>query len=243
MVLHYAQLAARRRRRRCVPDRLGIAGADARALRLAASIRRSTRLVDAGRRREGDRRRRHDRHLWRRLDRIRRACRRRGATKCAFRSIRCGRRRAIDVVGIDYYAPLADWRDERRASRSRARELDLRLGYLAGNLRGGEGYDWYYADDAARAAQTRTPITDGLGKPWIFRVKDIWNWWAIRITSASAAPSLARRPAGCRRASRSGSPRSAAPRSTRAPTSRACFPIRNRRNPACRISPTARATT
>ena len=50
--------------------------------------------------------------------------------------------------------------------------------YLAGNLRGGEAYDWYYADDAARAAQTRSPITDGLGKPWMFRAKDLWNWWA-----------------------------------------------------------------
>ena len=84
---------------------------------------------------------------------------------------------AIDVVGIDYYAPLADWRDG-------ADHLDRALattiydtGYLAGNLRGGEAYDWYYADDAARNAQTRTPITDGLGKPWVFRVKDIWNWW------------------------------------------------------------------
>ena len=50
--------------------------------------------------------------------------------------------------------------------------------YLAGNLRGGEAYDWYYADDAARTAQTRTPITDGLGKPWVFRVKDLWNLWS-----------------------------------------------------------------
>ena len=64
-----------------------------------------------------------------------------------------------------------------------------------------------------------------------------------RITSASAAPSLPRRPPGCRRASRSGSPRSAAPPSTRARTSRARFPIRNRPTAACRISPTAGATT
>ena len=38
--------------------------------------------------------------------------------------------------------------------------------------------DWYYADDAARAAQTRTPITDGLGKPWVFRAKDLWSFWS-----------------------------------------------------------------
>jgi len=85
---------------------------------------------------------------------------------------------AIDAVGIDYYAPLADWRDG-------AIHLDLALAaniydrdYLGGNLRRGEDYDFYYADAAARAAQNRTPITDGLGKPWTFRSKDIWSWWS-----------------------------------------------------------------
>lgn len=29
-----------------------------------------------------------------------------------------------------------------------------------------------------RAAQTRTPITDGLGKPWMFRHKDILSFWS-----------------------------------------------------------------
>ena len=85
---------------------------------------------------------------------------------------------SVDVVGIDYYAPLADWRDD-------GNQLDLALTdspydktYLAGNLARGEGYDWYYADDAARQAQSRSAITDGLGKPWIFRQKDIWNFWS-----------------------------------------------------------------
>jgi hypothetical protein len=84
----------------------------------------------------------------------------------------------IDAVGIDYYAPLADWRDE-------AGHLDSSLagsiydrGYLAANVSGGEGYDWYYADAAARDEQDRTDITDGLGKPWTFRVKDIRSWWS-----------------------------------------------------------------
>src|SRR4029079_15970446 len=53
-----------------------------------------------------------------------------------------------------------------------------RLGYLAGNLSGGEAYDWFYADNTARDTQTRTPITDGRGKPWIFRQKDIWHFWS-----------------------------------------------------------------
>ena len=49
---------------------------------------------------------------------------------------------------------------------------------LTANVNSGEAYDFYYADDAARAAQTRLPITDGLGKPWIYRQKDLWNFWS-----------------------------------------------------------------
>ena len=85
---------------------------------------------------------------------------------------------SIDAVGIDYYAPLADWRDSAghldRALTDSLYDVD----YLAGNLNSGEGYDWYYADAGARDAQVRTPITDGLGKPWMFRQKDIWNFWS-----------------------------------------------------------------
>lgn len=85
---------------------------------------------------------------------------------------------AIDAVGIDYYAPLADWRDEAdhldMAIASSAYDLD----YLGGNLSRGEAYDWYYPDADARADQDRVPITDGLGKPWTFRQKDLWSWWS-----------------------------------------------------------------
>ena len=84
---------------------------------------------------------------------------------------------SIDAVGIDYYAPLADWRNNADQLDVALTDGPYRRDYLAGNLQRGEGYDWYYANDAARAAQTRTPITDGLGKPWIFRQKDIWNFW------------------------------------------------------------------
>lgn len=85
---------------------------------------------------------------------------------------------AIDVVGIDYYAPLADWRDEAGHLDSTAASSTYDIKYLADNISGGEGFDWYYIDDAARAAQNRTEITDGLGKPWTFRVKDIRAWWS-----------------------------------------------------------------
>lgn len=85
----------------------------------------------------------------------------------------------IDAVAIDWYAPLSDWRDGDM-------HLDLDVApsihdpdYLGNNVEGGEGYDWYYASAADRDAQMRTPITDGAyGKPWVFRYKDIRNWWA-----------------------------------------------------------------
>jgi hypothetical protein len=85
----------------------------------------------------------------------------------------------VDFVGIDYYPPLTDWRDG-------ASHLDAALaasiydpGYLASRFGAGEAFDWYYASEADRAAQTRIPITDGAyGKPWVFRAKDIRGWWA-----------------------------------------------------------------
>lgn len=53
------------------------------------------------------------------------------------------------------------------------------VGRAAGaTVEGGEYFDWYYAGDADRDAQIRTPITDGVyGKPWVHRAKDVRNWW------------------------------------------------------------------
>ncbi len=84
----------------------------------------------------------------------------------------------IDAIGVDCYWPLSDWRDG-------ASHLDALAGcrsvydqaYLRSNMRGGEGFDWYYASDDDRLAQRRTPIADGLGKPWTFRFKDLASWW------------------------------------------------------------------
>jgi hypothetical protein len=85
---------------------------------------------------------------------------------------------AIDFIGIDYYAPLTDWRDGYdHADAAIARSIHD-LDYLSSRFAAGEGYDWYYASDADRAAQTRTPIVDGAhGEDWIWRSKDILNWW------------------------------------------------------------------
>ncbi len=84
----------------------------------------------------------------------------------------------IDFVGIDNYMPLSDWRDGMTHLDRAVAGSVYDPAYLRAGIRGGEYYDWYYASDADRDAQLRTPITDGLGKPWVWRAKDLWNWWA-----------------------------------------------------------------
>lgn len=83
----------------------------------------------------------------------------------------------IDFVGIDNYMPLSDWRDG--ADHADAAWGDSHaIDYLQANIEGGEGYDWYYPSDEARDAQRRAPIVDGAyGEDWIYRPKDIRNWW------------------------------------------------------------------
>ncbi|MEM9343455.1 MAG: glycoside hydrolase/phage tail family protein [Pseudomonadota bacterium] len=84
----------------------------------------------------------------------------------------------IDFVGIDNYMPLADWRDgDDHADAAHGATYDL--AYLSGNVAGGEGYDWFYADETARDDQVRTPIADTAhGEDWVFRVKDLVGWWS-----------------------------------------------------------------
>ncbi|GJE17611.1 baseplate multidomain protein megatron [Methylobacterium marchantiae] len=86
---------------------------------------------------------------------------------------------AIAAVGIDYYPPISDWRDG--ASHADLAETDslYDTAYLKRRLGAGEAFDWYYAGDAERRAQVRTPITDGAAaKPWIYRAKDLVSWWS-----------------------------------------------------------------
>ena len=94
-------------------------------------------------------------------------------------SIRCGPRRTS--------TPSASTSIGRSPTGATATPISMRsrgvpgihdLAYLKANLAAGEGFDWYYASDADRAAQVRTPITDGAGKPWVFRYKDIKSWWS-----------------------------------------------------------------
>ncbi|MDX2235065.1 MAG: glycoside hydrolase/phage tail family protein [Hyphomonadaceae bacterium] len=85
----------------------------------------------------------------------------------------------IAAVGIDWYAPLADWRDGPDHLDAALSRDGRDLAYLTARIEGGEGFDWYYASDADRAAQVRTSITDGAyAKPWVFRAKDLRRFWS-----------------------------------------------------------------
>jgi hypothetical protein len=85
----------------------------------------------------------------------------------------------VDFIGIDYYAPLSDWREGNTHLDYLSTESIYAEEYLRANLRSGESYDFYYADLEGRREQTRLPVTDGdFGKPWTFRAKDFWNWWS-----------------------------------------------------------------
>ncbi len=86
---------------------------------------------------------------------------------------------AIDYVGIDWYPPLGDWRAGSGGVDGATYRGPDDADYLAAQVAGGEGFDWYYADETARATQTRTPIVDTAhGEAWVFRVKDVKGWWS-----------------------------------------------------------------
>lgn len=85
----------------------------------------------------------------------------------------------IDFIGIDNYMPLADWRDTEGHLDGQVWDATYNLDYLKSNVEGGEGYDWYYHSTEARDAQIRTEITDdAYNEPWVFRYKDVRNWWS-----------------------------------------------------------------
>jgi hypothetical protein len=84
----------------------------------------------------------------------------------------------IDYVGIDWYPPLGDWRAEDGGLDAATYDGPDDPLYLATQTAGGEGFEWFYASDADRAAQIRTPIIDTLANEhWVYRVKDLTGWW------------------------------------------------------------------
>ncbi|WP_319569022.1 baseplate multidomain protein megatron [Cohaesibacter marisflavi] len=85
----------------------------------------------------------------------------------------------INAIGIDNYMPMSDWRAGEDHLDAVLADTGLEYSYLQANIAGGEGYDWYYASQADRDQQIRTPITDETaGKHWVFRYKDLVNWWS-----------------------------------------------------------------
>ena len=86
----------------------------------------------------------------------------------------------LDAIGIDFYMPLADWRDDHGAGTSPdGMRIAQDRAAMVRALGSGEGYDWYYASGEDRARGIRTPITDGAYyKDWVFRFKDIASWWS-----------------------------------------------------------------
>lgn len=84
---------------------------------------------------------------------------------------------AIDLIAIDNYMPLSDWRDGPDHADAHWGVIH-NLGYLEAGIEGGEGYDWFYPTAEARAAQRREPISpDNPEDAWIFRYKDLRGWW------------------------------------------------------------------
>ena len=83
----------------------------------------------------------------------------------------------IDFIGIDNYMPLSDWREGNQHADAAWGSI-YNLDYLKANIEGGEGFDWYYDGPEGVTYQNRKPIVDGAyGEDWIYRFKDIRNWW------------------------------------------------------------------
>ncbi len=84
----------------------------------------------------------------------------------------------IDFIGIDNYMPLADWRESVDHLDGQVWPSIYDRAYLQSNIEGGEYYDFHYASAADRDNQIRTPVIDTAhGEDWVFRAKDIKNWW------------------------------------------------------------------
>ena len=104
-----------------------------------------------------------------------------------------------DYIAIDNYFPLSDFRDGTSHADFGTGTVDtynITSGpfqtagfpkatsiydqdYLRGQVEGGENYHYFYGSDADRTNQVRTQVFDTAhNEHWIFRQKDMRNWWA-----------------------------------------------------------------
>lgn len=75
----------------------------------------------------------------------------------------------VDFIGIDYYAPLSDRRDN----------TPLNEAIINANIEGGEAFDYYYQSENDRISSIKTPIIDtAYNEPWVYRQKDIRGFWS-----------------------------------------------------------------
>ena len=128
--------------------------------------------------------------------------RRTAPATCTSISIRSGRTTTIDFVGIDLYHPLTDWRDEPGHADEASGRSPYDLAYLRSNIRGGEGFDWYYAsaedrDGAGAHADHRRRVRQSRG---CSASRTSRPGGRTRTTTGRAASRRRRRPTGCRRA-------------------------------------------
>ena len=166
-------------RRRRVPHRLGAARADDAPLGDEHLSVRGGAEGARRRRAHGGRRRRRRSPMPRTGANISGISRPTAPATCIFHLDPLWADAEIDFVGIDLYHPLTDWRDEPGHSDEASGRSPYDLDYLRGEYPRRRGVRLVLCERADRAAQIRTPITDGAyGKPWVFRFKDIEAWWA-----------------------------------------------------------------
>ncbi len=85
----------------------------------------------------------------------------------------------IASIGINFYAPLSDWRDGTSHLDAATYSSIYDVDYLKSQIEGGEEYTYEYTSQANRDSQTRSTIDDpdAANEDWVFRRKDIQNWW------------------------------------------------------------------
>lgn len=152
---------------------------------------------------------------------------------------------AVDFIGVDNYAPMADWRDGKAhldaAAAGGARRTSPISTPISREARGSTGT--MPAPPTGRRKPARRSSTLHMASTGSSAPRTFGAGGRTRTTTGPAAPARPHRPHGSRSPSRSCSARSAARRSTRARTSRTCSWTRSLPSRRCPISRRAAATT
>jgi hypothetical protein len=109
---------------------------------------------------------------------------------------------SINVIGIDYYAPLSDWRGAGNQLDRALTDNPYRLAYLTGNLAGGEGYEWFYGMPRREAQSPTDSANPGCSARKIYGISG-----RSRTESVSVAQNSPTQRRGYQGRNRSGSPR------------------------------------